>query len=83
MKLDVSLIALSRIWFCFHVLRLIYYPQIELDNTGFGNDLESTRDAIDYHKQVHLEIMHFRKQVDECIAQKVSNDNIVSDERLC
>ena len=59
--------------FHFFLTNSFFLPQIELDNTGFGNDLESTRDAIDYHKEVHAEIIHFQNRVEQCIAQRVSN----------
>ena len=49
-----------------------FLTQMELDNTGFGNDLESTRDALDHHNQVHREVINYRKHVDQCIAQRVS-----------
>ena len=45
--------------------------QTELESTGYGNDLESTRDALEYHQQVHREIAAYRTHVDRCLAEKV------------
>ncbi len=63
--------AFKRIQQC---LEWIQNKQIELEGSGFGSDLETTKEAMDYHKHVHKEIMDYKHEVDFCKAAKVGMD---------
>jgi hypothetical protein len=49
----------------------IQNKQIELENTGYGNDLDSTRDALEFHRQTHQDILQFRNEVQKCNSERV------------
>ena len=55
----------------------IQNKQIEIENTGYGNDLESSKDAFDFHRVVHHEIQDFSKEVDRC---KLDRRSLTSEE---
>ncbi|KAK2164152.1 hypothetical protein LSH36_68g10066 [Paralvinella palmiformis] len=42
--------------------------QIELENTGYGNDLDSTRDALEFHKVIHQEVLDFQSELGLCVS---------------
>lgn len=42
--------------------------QIELENTGYGNDLDSTRDALEFHKVIHEEVLDFQSELGLCVS---------------
>ena len=44
---------------------------MELDNTGYGKDMESTRDALEFHMGGIKEISDYRVNVERCGANKV------------
>jgi hypothetical protein len=48
----------------------IQQKQIEVENTGYGNDLDSTRDALEFHRQTHQDVLQFRNEVTQCKADK-------------
>ncbi|KAK2194135.1 hypothetical protein NP493_2g13053 [Ridgeia piscesae] len=44
--------------------------EVELDNTGYGKDMESTRDALEFHMGGLKEISDYRINVERCGANK-------------
>ena len=46
--------------------------QLELEEAGYGSDLESSEGALDEHKQVHAEILAYKQEVTRCFDDKVS-----------
>lgn len=46
--------------------------QIELEGSGYGSDLETSKEALDLHRQIHREIMDYKREIDRCAADKVS-----------
>ena len=50
----------------------VHISQIELDNTGYGNDLDSTRDALEFHKVIHQEVMDFQADLGRLMSQRES-----------
>ena len=53
------------------ILVWINGKMVELEGTGYGKDLDSCRDALEYHQSVHEEIMQYKRQVDRCREFKV------------
>ncbi len=52
-------------------LEWVQNKQIEVENTGYGNDLDSTRDALDFHQVIHQEVLDFDQHFRQCVdAQK-------------
>lgn len=42
-----------------------------MDNTGYGKDMESTRDALEFHMAGVKEISDYRVNVERCSTNKV------------
>jgi hypothetical protein len=58
--------------FTFGTLFFYSSSQIELENTGYGNDLDSTRDALEFHKVIHEEVLGFQEQMSRLQATQSS-----------
>jgi hypothetical protein len=46
--------------------------QAELDNMGYGKDLDSVRDSLELQKKAHEEIIRFQQEITECASAKRS-----------
>ncbi len=53
-----------------HVEECCFSRQIELDEAGWGSDLDTCSAALDLHKRVHREVAQFRRDVEQCVGEK-------------